>query len=108
MKQGLYRIRLQTGLGEDTAVAVLRDGRILGGDARFAYVGDYTNSNGNFSAHLLIRQHADTPGMATALGLLPITLRLSGTVSGDLIDATGAAHEYPDRECQAAFEWLEA
>ena len=108
MKQGLYRISLQTGLGEDVAVVVLQNGRMLGGDSQFAYSGDYTENGDQFTANILIRQHADIPGLATALGLLPVTLKLSGKIRGDMIDATGAAHEYPDRECQATFEWLEA
>ncbi|MEL6828779.1 MAG: GrlR family regulatory protein [Pseudomonadota bacterium] len=108
MKQGLYRISLQTGLGADTAVVVLNDGRMLGGDSRFAYIGDYTFSGDSFSAQLFIRQIGDAPGMATALGLLPVTLQLKGKISGDHIDATGAAHEYPERECQAEFAWLES
>lgn len=108
MKQGLYRISLQTGLAEDVAVVVLQNGRILGGDSQFAYSGDFSAKDDQFTASLLIRQHGDLPGLATALGLLPVTLKLSGKVHGDHIDATGAAHEYPDRECQATLEWLES
>ena len=55
---GLYSIdiRLQDGIdGGLSGVMLLNDGRILGGDAFFYYIGSYTSANGRWKGQMPIR-----------------------------------------------------
>ena len=60
---GLYsiHIRMLDGIeGGLTGVMLLHDGRILGGDAFFYYLGTYTSANGRWKGQILNQEH--TPG----------------------------------------------
>jgi hypothetical protein len=57
---GLYsiHIRLLDGVaGGLTGVMLLNDGRILGGDAFFYYLGTYTSANGRWKGEILNQEH---------------------------------------------------
>jgi hypothetical protein len=57
---GLYSIdiRMLDGMaGGHTGVMLLRDGRILGGDAFFYYLGAYTSSNGRWKGEFVNQEH---------------------------------------------------
>jgi hypothetical protein len=60
MDNGLYFLRVEPaggGKAENGGVLVLRNGRILGGDAFFYYVGSYSGSNGNWTGEFATKQH---------------------------------------------------
>jgi len=60
MRDGLYsiHIRMLDGVrGRANGVIILRGGRLLGGDAYFWTVGDYSVGDGNWKGELLTRQH---------------------------------------------------
>lgn len=62
---GLYsiHIRMLDGIeGGLTGVMLLHDGRILGGDAFFYYLGSYTSANGRWKGQMLNQEH--TPAKA--------------------------------------------
>jgi hypothetical protein len=57
---GLYSIdiRMLDGVaGGHTGVMLLHDGRILGGDAFFYYLGTYTSANGRWRGEILNQEH---------------------------------------------------
>src|ERR1700755_2187458 len=57
---GLYsiHIRMLDGVaGGLTGVMLLNEGRILGGDAFFYYIGTYTSANGRWKGELLNQEH---------------------------------------------------
>src|SRR5437763_12222507 len=61
---GLYsiHIRMLDGVeGGLTGVMLLNEGRILGGDASFYYVGTYTSEKGRWKGQILYQEH--TPAM---------------------------------------------
>ena len=62
---GLYsvHIRLLDGVpGGLTGVMLLNNGRILGGDAFFYYIGTYTSSNGRWKGQIVNQEHTPAKG----------------------------------------------
>ena len=62
---GLYsiHIRMLDGVeGGLTGVMLLNDGRILGGDAFFYYLGTYTSENGRWKGQILNQEHTPAKG----------------------------------------------
>jgi hypothetical protein len=60
MDNGLYFMRVEPATGgkaENGGILVLRNGRILGGDAFFYYVGDYSAANGSWKGEFVTKQH---------------------------------------------------
>jgi hypothetical protein len=93
---GLYsiHIRLLDGLdGGLTGVMLLNDGRILGGDASFYYIGTYTSENGRWKGQILNQEHTPSPGENPIFGGHEIGIGFSGTCDeeGALLEATALA-----------------
>jgi hypothetical protein len=68
---GLYSVRMRMLDGIDsglTGVMLLNDGRILGGDAFFYYIGSYSSANGRWKGQMLNQEHT------SAMGAYPIAL----------------------------------
>ena len=68
---GLYSIHLRTLDGVDgglTGVMLLNDGRILGGDAFFYYLGSYTSENGRWKGQILNQEHTPSRGENPVFG----------------------------------------
>jgi hypothetical protein len=94
---GLYSIhvRLLDGIeGGLTGVMLLNEGRILGGDASFYYVGTYTSEGGRWKGQILNQEH--TPAMGgenPVFGGHEIGIGFSGTCDeqGALLEATALA-----------------
>lgn len=64
---GLYSIRMRMLDGAEggiTGVMVLSDGRILGGDAFFYYLGGYTSGDGRWKGEILHQEHTPARGEA--------------------------------------------
>ena len=62
---GLYSIHIRMLDGIDgglTGVMLLHDGRILGGDAFFYYLGTYTSANGRWKGQILNQEHTPAKG----------------------------------------------
>lgn len=79
---GLYsiHIRMLDGLsGGNTGVMLLHDGRILGGDAFFYYLGSYTSANGRWKAEMLNQEHTPARGEHPLFGGHEVGMGFSGT-----------------------------
>jgi hypothetical protein len=92
---GLYSIHLRVLDGVDgglTGVMLLSDGRILGGDASFYYVGTYTSENGRWKGQILNQEHTPANGDAV-FGGHEVGIGFSGTCDeeGALLEATALA-----------------
>jgi hypothetical protein len=92
---GLYSIHLRVLDGVDgglTGVMLLSDGRILGGDASFYYVGTYTSENGRWKGQILNQEHTPAKGDAV-FGGHEVGIGFSGTCDeeGALLEATALA-----------------
>ena len=93
---GLYsiHIRMLDGLdGGLTGVMLLNEGRILGGDASFYYVGSYTSENGRWKGQILNQEHTAAPGENPIFGGHEVGIGFSGSCDpeGALLDATALA-----------------
>jgi hypothetical protein len=88
---GLYSIHLRTLDGIDgglTGVMLLHDGRILGGDAFFYYLGAYSSADGRWKGEILNQEHTPAKGENPVFGGYEIGIGFSGTC-----DETGAELE---------------
>jgi hypothetical protein len=93
---GLYSIhlRLLDGVaGGLTGVMLLNDGRILGGDASFYYLGTYTSENGRWKGQILNQEHTPARGENPVFGGHEVGIGFSGTCDGEgaLLEATALA-----------------
>ncbi len=79
---GLYsiHIRMLDGVeGGLTGVMLLNDGRILGGDASFYYLGTYTSENGRWKGQILNQEHTPAKGENPVFGGHEVGIGFSGT-----------------------------
>ena len=93
---GLYSIHLRMLDGVDgglTGVMLLNQGRILGGDASFYYLGSYTATNGRWKGQILNQEHTPAKGENPVFGGHEVGIGFSGTCDEDgaLLDATALA-----------------
>ncbi len=93
---GLYSIHIRMLDGVDgglTGVMLLNEGRILGGDASFYYVGSYTSENGRWKGQILNQEHTPAPGENPIFGGHEVGIGFSGTCDEDgaLLEATALA-----------------
>jgi hypothetical protein len=93
---GLYSIHLRTLDGIDgglTGVMLLSDGRILGGDAFFYYLGTYTSANGRWKGQILNQEHTPSRGENPVFGGHEVGIGFAGTCDeeGASIEATALA-----------------
>jgi hypothetical protein len=93
---GLYSIHLRMLDGVDgglTGVMLLNNGRILGGDAFFYYLGTYTSENGRWKGQILNQEHTPAKGENPVFGGHEVGIGFSGTcdAQGALLEATALA-----------------
>jgi len=93
---GLYSIHIRMLDGIDgglTGVMLLNEGRILGGDASFYYLGTYTSEKGRWKGQILNQEHTPAMGENPIFGGHEIGIGFSGTCDeeGALLEATALA-----------------
>jgi hypothetical protein len=93
---GLYSIHIRMLDGVDgglTGVMLLNDGRILGGDAFFYYLGTYTSENGRWKGQILNQEHTPATGENPIFGGHEVGIGFAGTCDdqGARLDATALA-----------------
>jgi hypothetical protein len=93
---GLYSIHLRMLDGVDgglTGVMLLNDGRILGGDAFFYYLGTYSSEHGRWKGQILNQEHTPVKGDNPVFGGREVGIGFSGTCDeeGALLEATALA-----------------
>jgi hypothetical protein len=93
---GLYsiHIRMLDGIaGGPTGVMLLHDGRILGGDAFFYYLGTYSSANGRWKGEILNQEHTPARSEHPVFGGHEVGIGFSGTCDdqGALLEATALA-----------------
>jgi hypothetical protein len=93
---GLYSIHLRMLDGVEgglTGVMLLNDGRILGGDAFFYYLGTYASEKGRWKGHILNQEHTPAKAENLLFGGREVGIGFSGTCDdqGARLDATALA-----------------
>jgi hypothetical protein len=79
---GLYSIHIRTLDGIEgglTGVMLLVDGRILGGDAFFYYLGSYTSADGRWKGEIVNQEHTPAKGENPVFGGYEVGIGFSGT-----------------------------
>lgn len=93
---GLYSVHISMLDGVDgglTGVMLLHDGRILGGDAFFYYLGTYTSANGHWKGEILNQEHTPAKSENPIFGGHEVGIGFAGTcdTSGAQLEATALA-----------------
>lgn len=93
---GLYSIdiRMLDGIaGGQTGVMLLRDGRILGGDAFFYYLGAYSSANGRWKGEFVNQEHTPAKSEHPLFGGYEVGIGFSGRCDdkGAEMEATALA-----------------
>ncbi len=86
IRNGLYsvHIRMLDGVeGGLTGVMLLNDGRILGGDAFFYYLGTYSSESGRWKGQILNQEHTPARGDNPIFGGHEVGIGFSGTCDGE-------------------------
>ena len=86
MDNGLYFMRVEPaggGKAENGGILVLRNGRILGGDAFFYYVGQYSADGGTWKGEFATKQHTRSDLAVPVFGGKEVNVTFSGTYSGE-------------------------
>jgi hypothetical protein len=81
MDNGLYFLRVEPSAGgktENGGVLVLRNGRILGGDAFFYYVGTYQVAGETWQGEFAIKQHTRSELAVPVFGGNDVTVTFQG------------------------------
>lgn len=99
MDNGLYFIRVEPaggGRAENGGVLVLRNGRILGGDAFFYYVGSFSGADGSWMGEFSTRQHTRSDLAMPVFGGKEVTVAFAGTYGDGAaeVQATSASAGY--------------
>jgi hypothetical protein len=92
--EGLYSLEIEmsgTKRGRATGVAIIQNGRIMGGDSYFYYTGSYTFSRGKWRGEMIVHQHTDAPGLNLAFGGREVSCGFTGTFSGGSAEIDGTA-----------------
>ena len=82
---GLYSIHIRALDGVDaglSGVMLLMNGRILGGDAFFYYLGAYNSSDSRWKGEILNQEHTPAKGENPVFGGHEVGIGFSGTCSG--------------------------
>src|SRR5262249_4566343 len=93
---GLYSIHLRALDGVDgglSGVMVLLDGRILGGDAFFYYLGSYSSADGRWKGEIVNQEHTPAKGEIPVFGGHEVGIGFSGSCGevGAELDAIALA-----------------
>lgn len=107
MKSGLYLAQFVVGTSAGYGVAMIRDGRVAGGDSSYWWEGALTVDGDAFSGKLVVRQHSS--GTPSIFGFFDsFDLNLSGKRNGDAWQAQGTTPVAPGRTMQLNLSLLKA
>jgi len=91
---GLYSIHIRTLDGVDgglSGVMLLIDGRILGGDAFFYYLGAYSSADGRWKGEILNQEHTPATGEIPVFGGHEVGIGFAGACRDDGADLEAIA-----------------
>jgi hypothetical protein len=91
---GLYAIHIRALDGVDaglSGVMLLMDGRILGGDAFFYYLGSYSSADGRWKGEMLNQEHTPAKGENPVFGGFEVGIGFSGTCTEESGELEGIA-----------------
>jgi hypothetical protein len=95
LQEGLYKVEFHTVHGIGSGVVYATSGKLRGGNSAFAFVGSYSSDQERIRAKVSTERHNLDPAFKPLFGLESVTLTLTGTDNGSLIDFEGSALQVP-------------
>jgi hypothetical protein len=95
MLQGLYKVEMKTVHGSRRGVLYCYDGKMLGGNSAFAFIGTYQEAEGEVTVEITAMRHYDDPNFQPLFKTDTITLSLKGRPQGEQYFFEGGAAQLP-------------
>jgi hypothetical protein len=96
MREGLYKVEMHTVHGSRRGVLYVYDGKMMGGNSAFAFIGAYrVSGGGEISADIATLRHNDDPKFQPLLKTDKITLSLKGRQQGEQYRFAGGTAQLP-------------
>jgi hypothetical protein len=96
MLRGLYKIEMHTVHGSRRGVLYVYDGKMMGGNSAFAFIGSYRDSgNGDVLADISTLRHNDDPNFQPLFKTDKISLTLKGRQQGEQYHFEGGTTQMP-------------
>ena len=96
MLRGLYKVEMHTVHGSRRGVLYVYDGRMMGGNSAFAFIGTYRESaDGEVSVEVSTMRHNDDPNFQPLFKTDRITLSLKGQQKGEQYLFEGGTTQTP-------------
>ena len=96
MLKGLYKVDMYTVHGSRRGVLYVYDGKMMGGNSAFAFIGTYRESDrGEVSAEISTLRHNEDPNFQPLLKTDRITLSLKGRQQGEQYLFEGGTTQSP-------------
>lgn len=96
MLQGLYKVEMHTVHGSRRGVIYVYDGKMMGGNSAFAFIGTYRESGGGeVSVDISTMRHNDDPNFQPLLKADTVTLSLKGRQQGEQYFFEGGTTQIP-------------
>jgi len=96
MEEGLYKVEMHTVHGSRRGVLYVWDGKMMGGNSAFAFIGTYRDrENGEISVDISSMRHNDDPKFQPLFKTDKITLALKGRQHGAQYFFEGGAAQLP-------------
>ena len=96
MRQGLYKVEMHTVHGSRRGVLYVFDGKMLGGNSAFAFIGAYRESaGGEIAVEISTMRHNDDPKFQPLFKTDTITLSLQGRAQGEQYFFEGGTPQLP-------------
>jgi hypothetical protein len=96
MLKGLYKVEMYTVHGSRRGVIYVYDGKMMGGNSAFAFIGTYSESEGGeVSVDISTIRHNDDPSFQPLLKADKVTLSLKGRQQGEKYFFEGGTTQTP-------------
>src|SRR6202166_1220554 len=96
MLQGLYKVEMYTVHGSRHGVVYVYDGKMMGGNSAFAFIGTYQQTgSGEVIADISTMRHNEDPNFQPLLKFDKITLSLKGRQQGEQYLFEGGSTQLP-------------
>jgi hypothetical protein len=103
VRQGLYKVEMQSRHGTRRGVLYVYDGKMMGGNSAFAFIGSYAEpSRGNVLVDISTVRHNEDPNFQPLFKSDRIDLKLRGRRQGDQYHFEGDAVQLPG----VPFSWV--
>src|SRR5450755_2936240 len=96
MRQGLYKVEMHTAQGSRRGVLYVYDGKMMGGNSAFAFIGTYRESdNGETLVDISSLRHNEDTNFQPLFKTDKITLSLRGRQQGEQYFFEGGTTQFP-------------